>query len=104
MTAVLGQPLGQEHSNRGPDWRRWLLWLEHLFPGDCVTSSHLLDFPPGSEPVPSAPWRSGRPFLRSGGLLPADSQGPRGPGALEWTDTQLAKGEKGGQSLLPHLF
>ncbi|XP_053057578.1 solute carrier family 25 member 43 isoform X2 [Acinonyx jubatus] len=56
-----------------------------------------------SEPVPSAPWRSGRPFLRSGGLLPADSQGPRGPGALERTDTQLAKDSSVFWSYVWHL-
>lgn len=99
VAAILGQHLGQVHSKQIPDSSPWLLGLEHLFPGDKITMSHLLCFLPGSEPTPSPPRRSGCPFLRSSGLLPADSQSPRSPGPLEWTDSQLAEGEKGGQSL-----
>nr|BAG64860.1 unnamed protein product [Homo sapiens] len=45
----------------------------------------------GSEPLPPTQWRSRCPFLRSSGLLPADSEGPGGPGALEWIDSQFTE-------------
>ncbi|XP_046276918.1 solute carrier family 25 member 43 isoform X2 [Marmota monax] len=54
-------------------------------PGTC---SYTL----GSEPLSSLLWRCRCPFLRSSGLLPADSEGPRGTGALEWIDSQLIEG------------
>ncbi|XP_051034367.1 solute carrier family 25 member 43 isoform X2 [Phodopus roborovskii] len=41
----------------------------------------------GSKSLSSPLWRSRCPFLWSTGLLPADSEDPRGIGALEWTDS-----------------
>lgn len=72
-------------------------WQNHYFP--VTKSPHpIFSFLPGSEPLPSPWWRGGCPFLRSNGLLPADSESPRGPGALEWIGSQPAEGERSGQS------
>lgn len=50
-----------------------------------------LDSSQGSELLPSPLWRSRCPFLRSSGLLSADSEDPRSTGALEWIDSQLTE-------------
>ncbi|XP_036161526.1 solute carrier family 25 member 43 isoform X4 [Myotis myotis] len=70
---------------------------QHL-PGCCGDPDPLLSLryseeeDAGSEPLPSPLWRSRCPFLRSHGLLPADSEGPWGTGTLEWIGSQLTEG------------
>nr|KAF6436400.1 solute carrier family 25 member 43 [Rousettus aegyptiacus] len=57
------------------------------FPFDTVKRK--MQVSTGSEPLPSPLWRSRCSFLRRHGLLPADSEGPRGIGTLEWIGSQF---------------
>ncbi|XP_027287751.1 solute carrier family 25 member 43 isoform X3 [Cricetulus griseus] len=57
------------------------------FPFDTVKRKMQARGWKGSKSLSSQLWRSRCPFLRSSGLLPADSEDPRGTRALERTDS-----------------